>query len=173
MAAKTASPTFARWLREQLANRGWSATQLATELGVRPPTVYHWTGGTRTPLPSIVGQIARLFEVAPSLIWDQLATDGIVQVGSAPPAHGERAPSPPLPTRGDYPFAAWLESELLRRGWTAGYLARRLGVDPSTTRNWLHGRTLPAEALQLVLAGLLDLDPGRLRQEIERPAPRG
>lgn len=54
---------FARWIREQLAERGWTTGQLARQIGLDVVTVRAWAGGLRTPASVQFIGIARAFDV--------------------------------------------------------------------------------------------------------------
>lgn len=54
---------FARWIREQLAERGWTAGQLARQIDLDVVTVRAWAGGLRTPASVQFSGIARAFGV--------------------------------------------------------------------------------------------------------------
>jgi transcriptional regulator with XRE-family HTH domain len=54
---------FARWLREQLDQHGWTAGYLARRINLDIVTVRAWIGGVRTPASVQFANIAEAFEV--------------------------------------------------------------------------------------------------------------
>lgn len=63
-----------RWrtrIFELAAERGWSDTRLAHELGVNQSTVWHQRHGKRTPSPKLLWAAARVFHRDPSELWWQ------------------------------------------------------------------------------------------------------
>jgi transcriptional regulator with XRE-family HTH domain len=138
---------FAQWLRGQLRSNGWMVSDFAQQVGVRPSAVYRWTAGQRTPTDGQIDKIATTLRVSPDVIWSELAREGITPSAAVATAPREPRPvtviNPPSPNP-DRPFAKWLRGELDQRGWTAGYLARRIGLDIVTVRAWVGGVRTPA-----------------------------
>jgi transcriptional regulator with XRE-family HTH domain len=59
---------FARWLRERLAERGWSRDVFGRRAGVDGTTVDHWRGGRKVPSPAHVAAIAAALGVEEALV---------------------------------------------------------------------------------------------------------
>jgi transcriptional regulator with XRE-family HTH domain len=140
---------FAQWLRGQLRSNGWMVSDFATQVGVRPSAVYRWTAGQRTPTDGQIDKIANTLRVESTVIWNELAREGIMPMApSAAPGETRAATavaSPVIPVPNpDRPFAKWLRGELEQRGWTAGFLARKIGIDIVTVRAWVGGVRTPA-----------------------------
>lgn len=49
---------FTRWLRDQLARRGWTQQEFADRAGVSQPTVAKWLTGRIEPSPDSMQRIA-------------------------------------------------------------------------------------------------------------------
>ncbi len=62
-ATPDAQRPFARWLREQLATRGWSTGIFARRLDLDPVTVRAWLNGVRNPATVQLPRIAAVLEV--------------------------------------------------------------------------------------------------------------
>src|SRR5579884_2193762 len=62
-AAPDAQRPFARWLREQLAARGWSTGVFARRLDLDPVTVRAWLNGVRDPATVQLPRIAEALAV--------------------------------------------------------------------------------------------------------------
>jgi transcriptional regulator with XRE-family HTH domain len=140
---------FAQWLRGQLRAQGWMVSDFATKVGVRPSAVYRWTAGQRTPTDGQIDKIADALKVSSDVIWAELAREGITPIGAStapktPRRPVERTAIPTPPPGPDRPFAVWIRGELTERGWTAGFLARKLGLDVVTVRAWMGGLRTPA-----------------------------
>ncbi len=140
---------FALWLRGQLRSQGWMVSDFATQVGVRPSAVYRWTAGQRTPTDGQIDKIAAALKVNSDVIWTELAREGITPMGPSTPPKTPRPPSavvpkPIQPPGPDRPFATWIRGELAERGWTAGFLARKIGLDVVTVRAWMGGLRTPA-----------------------------
>jgi transcriptional regulator with XRE-family HTH domain len=140
---------FAQWLRGQLRSNGWMVSDFATQVGVRPSAVYRWTAGQRTPTDGQIEKIATTLRVGSDVIWNELAREGITPMAPSTTPKEPRAatavatPTIPVPNP-DRPFAKWLRGELEQRGWTAGFLARKIGLDIVTVRAWVGGVRTPA-----------------------------
>ncbi|HLZ08135.1 MAG TPA: helix-turn-helix transcriptional regulator [Chloroflexota bacterium] len=140
---------FAQWLRGQLRSQGWMVSDFATQVGVRPSAVYRWTAGQRTPTDGQIDKIADALKVKSDVIWAELAREGITPIGGPLAPKSPRSPSAvvakpaqlPGPER---PFAVWIREQLTERGWTAGFLARKIGLDVVTVRAWMGGLRTPA-----------------------------
>ncbi len=162
--------SFARWLRGQLRDNGWMVSDFAQEVGVRPSAVYRWTAGQRTPTDGQIERIAAVLKVPPSVIWDELAREGIVPMSVPASATPRRPVSPPAPSAPpeERPFAVWLRNELAQRGWTAGYLARKIGLDVVTVRAWTAGLRTPASMQFPGIAAALEVDVETVRQAAQQ-----
>jgi transcriptional regulator with XRE-family HTH domain len=159
---------FAQWLRGQLRSNGWMVSDFADEVGVRPSAVYRWTAGQRTPTDGQIEKIATTLKVSPDVIWTELAREGITPMGTSASSKPPRATStvssdPPVPPA-DRPFARWLKGELDNRGWSAGYLARKIGLDVVTVRAWVGGLRTPASVQYPGLAEALGMDVEQIRE---------
>lgn len=140
---------FAQWLRGQLRTNGWMVSDFAQQVGVRPSAVYRWTAGQRTPTDGQIEKIATTLRVGSDVIWGELAREGITPMAapSTPkaPRSAVAVAVQALPAANpDRPFARWLRGELEQRGWTAGFLARKIGLDIVTVRAWVGGVRTPA-----------------------------
>ena len=142
---------FAQWLRSQLRDNGWMVSDFAQQVGVRPSAVYRWTAGQRTPTDGQIEKIANTLKVSSDVIWGELAREGITPIGA--PSNSKPRPAstatpatpaaPAVPPE-ERPFARWIRAELAERGWTAGFLARKIGIDVVTVRAWMGGLRTPA-----------------------------
>jgi transcriptional regulator with XRE-family HTH domain len=157
---------FAQWLRGQLRNNAWMVSDFAQEVGVRPSAVYRWTAGQRTPTDGQIDKIANALRVSPDVIWSELAREGIMPIGAPPSGKTQRPPAtadpatpaaPAVPPE-ERPFARWLRAELSEHGWTAGFLARKIGIDVVTARAWMGGLRTPASVQFTGLAEALGVD---------------
>ena len=124
-------------------------SDFATQVGVRPSAVYRWTAGQRTPTDGQIEKIATALKVNSDVIWTELAREGITPMGPSTAPKTPRPPStvvlkPIQPPGPDRPFATWIRGELAERGWTAGFLARKIGLDVVTVRAWVGGLRTPA-----------------------------
>jgi transcriptional regulator with XRE-family HTH domain len=154
---------FAQWLRGQLRTQGWMVSDFATQVGVRPSAVYRWTAGQRTPTDGQIDKIADALKVNSDVIWAELAREGITPIG---PSSTPKAPRPastvvanPSPPPGpERPFAKWIRAELTERGWTAGFLARKIGLDVVTVRAWMGGLRTPASVQYTGIAEALGVE---------------
>jgi len=72
-APKKRSP-LATWLRDQVAQRGWTQTEFAEAVGVSQGTASKWLLGTMDPTPESMQRIADAFFVS---LDDVLAAAGI------------------------------------------------------------------------------------------------
>lgn len=160
---------FAQWLREQLRLQGWMVSDFAQQVGVRPSAVYRWTAGQRTPTDTQVEKIAAVLHIPAEQIWSELARAGVrpspPSARAAPAARGESPPAelPPAQRR----FARWLREQLDERGWSTGFLARRLDLDPVTVRAWLNGVREPATVQYARIADALGVDVATVRELTE------
>lgn len=59
---------FARWLREQMAERGWTAGFLARQIDLDVVTVRAWMGGLRTPASVQFPNIAKALDVEADVV---------------------------------------------------------------------------------------------------------
>lgn len=64
---------FGDWLREEIDRRGWSVSDFAARINVRPSTVSRWTNNQRLPDPPFCEAIADALQLAPD---DVLARAG-------------------------------------------------------------------------------------------------
>lgn len=62
---------FARWLREQLAERGWTAGFLARQIDLDVVTVRAWMGGLRTPASVQYPNIAKALGVDAQVVYQK------------------------------------------------------------------------------------------------------
>lgn len=159
---------FAQWLRGQLRTNGWMVSDFAQEVGVRPSAVYRWTAGQRTPTDGQIDKIAETLKVSPDVIWTELAREGITPMSATTTAKPARAATtatadPPVPPT-DRPFARWLKAELTERGWSAGFLARKIGLDVVTVRAWLGGLRTPASVQFSGIAEALGVDVDKVAE---------
>lgn len=157
---------FAQWLRGQLRSNGWMVSDFATEVGVRPSAVYRWTAGQRTPTDGQIDKIATTLKVSPDVIWAELAREGITPSGATTTVRTAlpAAPKPPPIPAADRPFARWLRAELGERGWTAGFLARKIGLDVVTVRAWIGGLRTPASVQFPGIAQALGVEVEKVTQ---------
>ncbi len=166
--SQTMREEFARWLREQLRSQGWMVSDFAQSVGVRPSAVYRWTAGQRTPTDSQVEKISQALKVSPEVVWEALARSGVAP--SPPSTRHDRGPSPtmalPAPDA-QRPFARWLRDQLASRGWSTGFLARTLDLDPVTVRAWMNGVRDPATVQLPRIAGALGVDVETLQKVLE------
>lgn len=168
---QTVREEFARWLRDQLRSQGWMVSDFAQEVGVRPSAVYRWTAGQRAPTDSQVDKIAVALKVSPGTVWEELARSGVVPTG---PTNGEktnvakptRVAAPVVPPE-ERPFGRWLREQLAQRGWTAGFLARKIDLDVVTVRAWAGGLRQPASMQVSGIARALELDEEAVRAALE------
>jgi transcriptional regulator with XRE-family HTH domain len=161
---------FAQWLRGQLRSNGWMVSDFAQQVGVRPSAVYRWTAGQRTPTDGQIDKIATTLRVPSDVIWNELAREGIMPsaVPSAPKEPRAATAVVPLPSPNpDRPFARWLRAELDQRGWTAGFLARKIGLDIVTVRAWVGGVRTPASVQFANIAGAFEI-PIEVVQDVAR-----
>ena len=164
---------FAQWLREQLRSQGWMVSDFAEKVGVRPSAVYRWTAGQRTPTDAQIDRIAAALNMSSEAIWETLARYGVTPIGgggssSTPRPTPPRAASPagPAPER---PFAQWLRARLAERGWSTGFLARKMDLDPVTVRAWVTGAREPASVQIPRIAAAFEVDPETVRQLLQPP----
>ena len=163
---------FAQWLRGQLRSNGWMVSEFAQQVGVRPSAVYRWTAGQRTPTDGQIEKIATTLRVGSDVIWNELAREGIAPIAATSGAKEARtsvAVAVPLlsNTNPERPFARWLRAELEQRGWTAGSLARKIGLDIVTVRAWVGGVRTPASVQFPGIAGALEV-PVETVQDVAR-----
>lgn len=59
----------------------------------------------------------------------------------------------------DQNIGAWIRRQMLRRGWTAAELARRMGVGSGRISEWIGGKRIPSSASCIRLADVFDADP--------------
>ncbi|MDP3891317.1 helix-turn-helix domain-containing protein [Nocardioides sp.] len=139
-------------LRERRVALGMSAGEVATLLGVSPPSVLRWERRARLPGPRDISRLAAVLDVP---------TDRVAGFFDA-----ARTPSPPRTSvRGP-----GLRQLRHRRGVTVAALARAAGVGPATVYNWEAGRVrIPAYALP-GLAGALGTTVGALRHSLTHSA---
>ncbi len=166
---------FAQWLRAQLRSGNWMVSDFAEQVGVRPSAVYRWTAGQRTPTDGQIDKIAATLNVSSDVIWTELARAGI---GPTPQPSTPRPPRPAPPPRTEpstppeeRPFAKWMRAQLEERGWTAGFLARKIGLDVVTVRAWMTGLRTPASVQFKGIAEAFELQPEQVG-ELAR-APQG
>jgi ribosome-binding protein aMBF1 (putative translation factor) len=160
---QTIREAFAQWLRGQLRSQGWMVSDFATKVGVRPSAVYRWTAGQRTPTDGQIDKIADALKVKSEVIWAELAREGITPIGGPLAPKTPRPPSVvvakpaqlPGPER---PFAVWIRGNLAERGWSAGFLARKIGLDVVTVRAWMGGLRTPASVQFTGIADALGVD---------------
>lgn len=168
---QTVRAEFARWLRDQLASQGWLVSDFAERVGVRPSAVYRWTAGQRAPTDSQVDKIAAVLKVPTDTVWAALARSGVAPTPvPAQPVARRREPAKPAAPGGgpgDHRFAAWLRDRLAERGWTTGFLARKLDLDPVTVRAWTTGVRQPASVQFSRIAEALGTSPEAVRDLIE------
>jgi transcriptional regulator with XRE-family HTH domain len=154
---------FAQWLRGQLRSGGWMVSDFALQVGVRPSAVYRWTAGQRTPTDGQIEKIANTLKVSSDVIWAELAREGIMPLPPPttprPPRPAPVAPTTPAVPPEERPFATWMRSQLAERGWTAGFLARKIGLDVVTVRAWMSGIRTPASVQYKGIAEAFDTDP--------------
>src|SRR5215217_6647803 len=55
---------FPRWLQERMAERGWTARRLATEIDVVPSLVSRWMSACQQPSPESLKSIARAMQLS-------------------------------------------------------------------------------------------------------------
>jgi transcriptional regulator with XRE-family HTH domain len=55
---------FPRWLQERMAERGWNARRLATEIDVVPSLVSRWMSARQQPSPESLKSIARAMQLS-------------------------------------------------------------------------------------------------------------
>jgi transcriptional regulator with XRE-family HTH domain len=145
-------------------------SDFAQQVGVRPSAVYRWTAGQRTPTDGQIDKIATTLRVSSDVIWNELAREGITPsaVATAPREPRPATPVAALPSPNpDRPFAKWLRGELDQRGWTAGFLARKIGLDIVTVRAWVGGVRTPASVQFANIAGAFEI-PVETVQEMAR-----
>jgi transcriptional regulator with XRE-family HTH domain len=156
---------FAQWLRGQLRSGNWMVSDFADQVGVRPSAVYRWTAGQRTPTDGQIEKIASVLNVSPDVIWTELAKEGITPI---PAPAATAAPRPPRPATArpestvppeERPFAKWMRGQLTERGWSAGFLARKIGLDVVTVRAWMTGIRTPASVQFKGIGEALEIDP--------------
>jgi len=162
---------FAQWLREQLRSQGWMVSDFAERVGVRPSAVYRWTAGQRMPTDAQVERIADTLRLPGEVVWQALARAGASPTGpprtrTGQPAHPTSPPAPPVAPR-ERPFAQWLRQQLEDRGWTTGFLARSMDLDPVTVRAWATGQRDPATVQIPSIARVLDADVAVVQRLIE------
>jgi transcriptional regulator with XRE-family HTH domain len=138
-------------------------SDFATQVGVRPSAVYRWTAGQRTPTDGQIEKIATALNVDSDVIWTELAREGITPMGPAPAPKTPRPPSavalkPMVAPGPDRPFAVWMRGQLAERGWTAGSLARKIGLDVVTVRAWMGGLRTPASVQYPGIAEAFETD---------------
>lgn len=75
---------FGEWLKQELARRGWSQTELARQVGTSTGTVSDWVRGVRTPTPESCDRIADV------LVMD--VDDVLTRAGHRPPEWKDDAP---------------------------------------------------------------------------------
>lgn len=167
---RTVRTEFAAWLRAQLQSQGWMVADFAQRVGVRPSAVYRWTSGQRAPTDSQVAGIAEALGIPPAEIWEALARSGVTP--SAPPATSAERPRRPEASAGppptERPFSRWLRSQLAERGWSGGFLARKLDLDPVTVRAWLNGVRSPAAVQFPRIAATFGVDVATVRDLVEQ-----
>lgn len=143
-------------LRSRRGELGLSAPDVARSVGVQTATVLRWERGERLPGPSVIDGLAQV-----------LATDraAVVRFFDAhrPPA----APRTRIRATG-------LRGLRRRQGWSAAYVAERLGVPVPTVFNWESGRAgMPVAMVPRVvdlLSGRDDaLTPHTVRTLLTRP----
>ena len=167
---QTLREEFAQWLRGHLRSQGWMVSDFAERVGVRPSAVYRWTAGQRTPTDVQVDKIADVLQIPSEEIWQALARAGVRPISpskAAAPRVARPASSAPAAPPAERPFAQWLRGQLADRGWSTGFLARKMELDPVTVRAWLNGVRDPATVQFPRIAGALDVDEDVLRGLIE------
>lgn len=168
---QTVREEFARWLREQLRSQGWMVSDFAAQVGVRPSAVYRWTAGQRAPTDSQVAKIAMTLRIPTETVWEALALSGVSPTPqpahptprpprSSPPERSTTAPS-------EHRFSRWLGDRLAERGWSSGFLARKLELDPVTVRAWLTGARNPASVQFPRIADVFDTSVDTIRGLVE------
>jgi transcriptional regulator with XRE-family HTH domain len=160
---QTLREAFAVWLRGQLRSQGWMVSDFATQVGVRPSAVYRWTAGQRTPTDGQIDKIADALKVKSDVIWAELAREGITPIGGPVAPKIPRPPravpaKPAQPPGPDRPFAVWIRGQLAEHGWTAGFLARKVGLDVVTVRAWMGGLRTPASVQFAGISEALGVD---------------
>ena len=172
--AQTSREPFAQWLRDQLRSQGWMVSDFAQQVGVRPSAVYRWTAGQRTPTDSQVDKIAEALKLPSSAVWDELARSGITPIGPVTSSRKEAPrpttpPNPPIAPE-DRPFGKWLRAQLEERGWSAGFLARKMGLDVVTVRAWATGLRNPASVQLPGIAAAFETDEDTVRAALSNPS---
>lgn len=158
---------FAEWLRAQLRSQDWMVSDFAEQVGVRPSAVYRWTAGQRAPTDSQIDKIAAALKTSREAVWEALARSGVGPT-PAPPGPTEprvtpREPSRGAPTSNDRRFAEWLRGRLGERGWSTGFLARKLDLDPVTVRAWSTGARQPATVQYQRIAEVFEVSPATVK----------
>lgn len=133
--------------------------EVAAELGVHATTVLRWERGARLPGPDAMGALARVLDTDRSAVVRFF---------------DDRRPPAPAGTR---VRATGLRSLRQRHGWSAAYVAARLGVPVFTVFNWESGRAGMPLDLVPALAGLIEVrgaapTPDHLRSLLARSRPQ-
>ena len=123
---KPRETTAPAYLREWMAERGWTPDSLSVVLGVSPAQLERWRRGVNTPP----------FHLRRAL----------TMVGAAGAYSGTARP-PPEPTE------AALRERMAAGGWNDRGLAAALGVSVHTIANWRTGRTTGPRYLLLAIDG--------------------
>ena len=114
------------YLRDWMAERGWTPDSLAVVLGVSPARIERWQRGSNSP---------------PFHLRRALTVIGIA---------GEQAGTAYPPRE---PTATAVAERMRRGGWNDGGLAAALGVSEQTIANWRTGRTTGPRYLMLSIRG--------------------
>lgn len=138
-------------LRERRVALGLSAREVASRVGVSPPSVLRWERRARLPGPRDISTLATVLEVPPQRV--------------ARFFDAARSPQPPRTSVRGHGLRALRH----RSGSTVASLAAAAGVRPATVYNWEAGRVrVPAQALP-GLAAVLGLTVPGLRAALVHP----
>jgi transcriptional regulator with XRE-family HTH domain len=139
---------FAEVIRAARLAAGLSQSEVASRVGVAPPTVSQWERGFTTPsVPLFGGLVAALGP------WPLL--EALLSPGELSGIDARAGTSRPRTTTSGGGLGVTIRAARQATGLTQAQLALRLGVGQSAVSLWEHGRTLPTLPLLRRLVGVL------------------